>query len=538
MRRTIPLTLLILCFAAREGSAEWTSISRGLDETEIGIVAAHPRDPSTIYAASHGRLFRTENAGASWKRVLSLRGREASVRCVWISSEGQDVYVGSDKGLHRSRNGGKTWELPFKSGSSPSGVVYCVAQSPSAGQVWFGTGTGLFALDRKTGAVSKISSLGQPAVYSLAVTPEAAAALTEKGIFRSRDSGASWEKVYADRPDEETQTEETLEQFDIEEFALTPNLSKLIFFPLSGRYYAAGRKGVMEGSSDAGAWAPQPGQSLPTRAIHGLTGSHGRFYAATERGIFAWDPQASSYQDLSQGLDSLRVNDVDYSASGDYLVAATAAGVFRYAHPELKFEPAPGEAAPRTPDAGEFLSRFRGEPSVLEIQNAAIRYAEVHPGKIEAWRRAAARKALLPTLSVDADLDTDQNIDLDRGGTNDPDRFITGPDEKSSGWSVGVSWNLGDLIWNDDQTSIDTRSRLMVQLRDDVLSEVTHLYFERRRLQAASLMSPAGDLPLQVENELKLQEVTAKIDALTGGYLSARLAQNTHGQTQEAVDER
>jgi len=40
-----------------------------------------------------------------------------------------------------------------------------------------------------------------------------------------------------------------------------------------------------------------------------------------------------------------------------------------------------------------------------------------------------------------------------------------------------------------------------MQLRDDILDEVTRLYFERGRLQ----------------------ELTADIDGLTGGYLSRRL---------------
>jgi hypothetical protein len=82
---------------------------------------------------------------------------------------------------------------------------------------------------------------------------------------------------------------------------------------------------------------------------------------------------------------------------------------------------------------------------------------------------------------------------------------------------------LGELVWNNDQTSIDTRSRLMVQLRDDVLNEVTRLYFERKRLQAELLHSPPQGVMEKVEKELRLQELTADIDAITGFYLSMRL---------------
>ena len=141
------------------------------------------------------------------------------------------------------------------------------------------------------------------------------------------------------------------------------------------------------------------------------------------------------------------------------------------------------------------------------------------------------KKAWLPTVSLTADRGVDHNVDIDRGGTNDPDKFIIGPLETNTDWHAGVSWDLGEIIWNNDQTSIDTRSKLMVELRDDILNEVTHFYFERRRLQVEMLMTPAKEVPLQVERQIRLDELTANIDALTDGYLSRALAspEVTHG---------
>ena len=63
----------------------------------------------------------------------------------------------------------------------------------------------------------------------------------------------------------------------------------------------------------------------------------------------------------------------------------------------------------------------------------------------------------------------------------------------------------------------------MVQLRDDVLDEVTRLYFERRKLQIELLISTPEDFKARIEKELRLQELTANIDSLTGSYLSRRL---------------
>ena len=196
---------------------------------------------------------------------------------------------------------------------------------------------------------------------------------------------------------------------------------------------------------------------------------------------------------------------------GNLLWAATKKGVFRVALTTSQGLSKPPDAQT---EAKDILNYFADEPPVAEIQEVAIRYAEVHTEKIEGWRRNAKMKALLP----DFDLDYDKTIYS--GTSSRSGSFWVGPRD----WSVGLTWKLGDLIWNSSQTSIDTRSKLMVQLRDDILDEVTRLYFQRRRLQIELLMSPPTEIKEQVDKKLRLQELTADIDALTGGYLSERLS--------------
>lgn len=63
----------------------------------------------------------------------------------------------------------------------------------------------------------------------------------------------------------------------------------------------------------------------------------------------------------------------------------------------------------------------------------------------------------------------------------------------------------------------------MVQLRDDILDEVTKLYFERLRVKMELDNLSIEDRKKRFEKELKLQELTASIDALTGGYFSRQV---------------
>lgn len=175
---------------------------------------------------------------------------------------------------------------------------------------------------------------------------------------------------------------------------------------------------------------------------------------------------------------------------------------------------APLPALPATP----ISVQATGEPTVREVQRAAIRYAEVMPEKIGRWRTLAQLRNLIPRFTVGLDRDSDTTIasSSSAGKTT----FTVGPQDESVSLDFGFTWDLANLVWDSAQTSIDTRSRLMVQLRKEVLENVTQLYFERQRLRAEFQANPTEDPILQRERSLRIEELTAQLDALTGGLYS------------------
>ncbi|MEW6007374.1 MAG: hypothetical protein AB1595_04370 [bacterium] len=140
------------------------------------------------------------------------------------------------------------------------------------------------------------------------------------------------------------------------------------------------------------------------------------------------------------------------------------------------------------------------EPGILELQEAAIRYNNLSPSTIKLWQKEAKIKPLFPKFSIDYDKSI---TSYEKTG------FITGPNE----WRLTFSWDLGELIYNPDQTSIDERSRLMTRLRNEILSDVTKLYFERKRLI----------LEGKEKNRIRIEELTGLIDGYTGGAFSKKI---------------
>lgn len=161
------------------------------------------------------------------------------------------------------------------------------------------------------------------------------------------------------------------------------------------------------------------------------------------------------------------------------------------------------------------------EPTILELQKAAIKYAEVNPEKISTWRKQAAMRALMPEISIGYDTDIYDTISTATkdGRTN----FFIGPDDTRNGWDVSAKWDLGDLVYNSAQTSIDSRSKLMVQLRNSILSDLNTAYFERKKIQKQLDKIQDKESASYLERECRVEELTATIDGLTGGYLSRRL---------------
>jgi photosystem II stability/assembly factor-like uncharacterized protein len=176
-------------YRSTDAGHTWTHL--GLADTRhIGRVRVHPRDPDLVYVAALGHafgpndergVFRSRNGGRTWERVLFVSDRAGAVdlsmardnprvifattwevrRTPWSLSSG-----GVGSGLWRSVDGGDTWQDLSRAPGLPSGPFgkLGVAISPARGQrVW--------------------------------AIVEAA----DGGLFRSDDGGGTWERVSADR---------------------------------------------------------------------------------------------------------------------------------------------------------------------------------------------------------------------------------------------------------------------------------------------------------------------------------------------------
>ncbi|HKK08519.1 MAG TPA: glycosyl hydrolase, partial [Gemmatimonadota bacterium] len=172
-------------YKSTDGGETWTNV--GLKDTRhIGEIAVNPRDPDVVYVAALGHafgpneqrgVFRSRDGGKTWEKVLYRDENTGAVDLAMDPSNPRILYAalwqvrrypyklvngGPGSGLYRSTDGGDTWS-EVKGHGLPSGTI------------------GRMSVD--------ISGADGQRVYLLVNHKE------KGGLYRSDDGGASWSLV-------------------------------------------------------------------------------------------------------------------------------------------------------------------------------------------------------------------------------------------------------------------------------------------------------------------------------------------------------
>jgi photosystem II stability/assembly factor-like uncharacterized protein len=482
----------------------WEQVS-GIYETGLKSVFPDPCDKGTIYVSGEKTLYRTHDGGVTWQAVFFVRPAGGNINFIYASPQG--VFACSEDGLFASQDGMSDWKGIFKGVGDKEGNARHITLLEDK-RLYLATDSGLF-ISSDNGNTWVRDDIGGPGlgVRWLEFFEDVFIAATAGGVYKN--SGEGWKRTFVTAREE---TEHDVDAADENSRIIKPVNSITL---ARGNIFLAADSGVFFSEDKGESWKEFTGAGAASLKIRKLAYKD-KLYAATDKGVFMFLERERTWKPLYNGMPATDVRDISIGADG-YLWAATNRGLYKY---KTSVGSGPrSEYHCLDPEINRIMESFKDEPGINEVQKAAIEYAEVHPDKIREWRSAAGKKALLPDVSVGIDRYVTDYWHWD-SGTN-PDTLQKGRDAVC--WDVTMTWDMGEFIWNSDQTSIDTRSKLMVELRDDILNEITRVYFERRRLQIEMFVSPAGDLKLSLEKELRLQELTADIDALTGNYFSEHL---------------
>jgi hypothetical protein len=186
--------------------------------------------------------------------------------------------------------------------------------------------------------------------------------------------------------------------------------------------------------------------------------------------------------------------------------------------------PAPAPRArradPLSADPLRWRALFADDPPVSTLRAAATALAQAEPDRAQSLVTRARWSALLPELRVrfDRRFARTESLDLGRSAA-DPFATPVGVDSINDlRYELRATWDLARLAFNPDEVAARTHALRMTDVRRELESAVIRLYFERRRLKAEAAASDSNEVaPVGVRVELRMAEVEAELDALTGG---------------------
>jgi len=496
------LIFLFMFFISLNAYAQNYSVldDSGLKGEELVTASVLPGDNNILFLGTNRGLYKKYlSKEGPWEPISPSSFENCRVNQIVFNVSGDIGYIATQKGLYMMKPAVKN--IFSRSDALENNCLSVCALAD--GTILVGTKAGLFmkkgAQDTKKseGVWQKCSSpFGENEIIYLYEDGRFVYAADNTGVYKSKNSGASWKKIfeaYSYTKDAAEVTSDTTSESDDE--AEAPSIKNVIALPGPNPVlYIASTQGIFVTKDDSKSFDRLPMAGLnPSELMFVLVAPLSRqVFAVLKSGFYVFEKEA--WVNLITAYDCKQA-----VLNKENLFLITSRQILEY-----NFLDKQNKNAQEVSSNKNLLASFDNEPAITEVQNMAVAYAEVSNEKIRDWRRKAGMKAIIPTLSFGYN----NNV----YGTSKGE-FSEGPRD----WDFNVSWDLADLIYNDAQTSIDVRSKLMVQLRNDILSEVTRLYFERRKLQVELISDNGIAQKDKLDKELKLMELSALLDRLTGG---------------------
>jgi len=445
------LFLKILVFAFE---VTWQDISGA--NLNLKSLLVNPDNARLIYIGSDKGVFKSEDAGESWRNVLSIRGKNKQINFISAGpSSGDSLYAASGNGLFYSPNQGRNWDRIFKGKSVLESECTVLAVLP--GQIYLGTKDGLFiSKDRGRSWYRQPGRLGHGHILSIAAAdkdPQYVYVVCPDGVYRANYNVESWEKIFAAHQVENNNHSES-ESEERDEEKQSPNIKYVSVDPNNANeIYLATSTGVCKSRDRGESWEALTSYGLLSRNINFLLVTNKSIiYAVTRSGVF--DYQAERWRELSLGLRADEISGLSSDNKGN-LYAACNTGLYKV---NIRDEVDCKNASP-------LVLYTKNEPDISQVHKAAIRYSDVDYEKIMLWRKQASKKGLLPKISLGVGRNVTDLWHWETGSSikSGDDGLLRGRDAIE--WNANLNWDLGEIIWNPDQTSIDVRSKLMVELR-------------------------------------------------------------------------
>jgi photosystem II stability/assembly factor-like uncharacterized protein len=452
----LAITILLISSTASRAQEAWVARDGAVKSMELKTAISCN---DVLYIATKNVLYKAKDAKDRWESVFTIpSGGDNEINC--IAGRAKTVFIGTKHGLLRSEDYGASWKKVFKTVlADRNNITYIELSKHNRNKILIGTRKGIFLSEDLGNKWQEISGgLRDASVRCLALNKELMYAGMESGLYVMRPGVDGWQRAFVRSPGEKSDAEEP-EAYDYEDGEKDMSIRCIAIN--ESRVYITYDKDILYSDDGAKSWNNFSGDGLNGSINYILISSKNKkMYCATTKGTFEFSEDKARWLELYRGMaKSLTVNRLIFAGEDEnILLAVTDKGLHSFEGGDFLID--------KYPDIERSVKTLKivldGEPTFKELRDAAIKYAEVSPEKIKKWRAESKASALLPKVSFGADRNTTDLWHWETGSSTKAGDDILLPGQESVDWGATVSWELGNIIWNDDQTNIDVRSRLMV----------------------------------------------------------------------------
>lgn len=492
-----------------------------------------------IFIGTGNGILISRDKGKTWEdfgtvQLLKNINGFSSINWIYIDDEKKKIYIATSLGAYYSDIAEPDWHNFFENIKTESYQVNSL--TVNADKVYLSTDDGFWIYDLVLGTCDRMNQGLEPdsgsgnfqAFYSLSKDDMTYLAASN-GVYVFDEKKMFWKNI----------------TFSIDKLPDGKINSRYILDDDKGNLWIACGTGVYRSNNNGLPWI-NSSEGIGRNA----DGFQGVFYlffkddilfSATESGIYSYDSESQSWTNLSYGIRTKESSKNVYwlAGIGEELYAATDEGLFVLREPRheagsTKQEEQNNKMVLKGTVETGFAGLSELEPSVIEVQKQALKFASLPTANdYKRYRLEARLRNVFPKVGFDLNnTGTSTNYyQLNKGITSDAllnndfnsDQINRHQFDGRSFKQVSLLWDANKFLYDDEIGDILSQARLTANIRENLLDDVTRIYYQRRKVQLEILLSPPKDIQTKLAKEIEIAELTGQLDSRTGGWFTRQI---------------
>ena len=161
---------------------------------------------------------------------------------------------------------------------------------------------------------------------------------------------------------------------------------------------------------------------------------------------------------------------------------------------------------------------FENEPTIQDLHCHVLSYQELQKKDCSTKVGFIETLRWIPQLSISFRSGRENNWKIYSDG-----KTFQSPYEDDQEFRIACVWNFEKDKDMMNETEWEKAKNKKIELREKLLKKVTSIYFERRKEQLSLFLQSDWTEIQKISRSIKIQELTAHLDAYTGGWFSKNI---------------